>query len=1154
MNKKIIIPALLGALTGTMVATPIVSQVSAAAQQKAENYTDILGDDISISNFAQEGRVGEPYTVPTATEGSVVQIFNPYNVKVYDSSVGGAGTTFTPNVKGYYTVKISKAGDSGQISTTSNSVKFYVNGPEYTISLQENSKYTVPSVLPLNQKLYIPVPNILDENGDALENANDEAKNRSVQVSVKGEKDAQDAQATELELINGEYYLFEGVSVASKVGTYDIVYKFIENGVVYDTLTTKFVVKKDYDLSKIELNFSWSSTKPTSATLGEELSLPKIKIFDSAEGAGNKTIEGYADIQVLYYDGKSSTPTDVSNQVKDYKFTPTLPGDYVFKYTAKAFYNGESYVCESSTASFRINDVKDNKAPHPYVVKNYTYDAETDTYSNIDGVSAEELERINSLPLSEKNEELLKVLGDESSQIPSIVQLNGSSETTVTLPAIFAADNYNKLSNLKLKVEYKEGTGAYKTADNVVPGQNISIKLTKAGNYTIRYVAVDESENESIYSNETLVSFDLKVVDTLTEEEKTNTPDIVFDSLKRSIKNNETLTFNPPTATDEIDTRVNVKTYYGFTSSESEPTSYTELTYTNDEGKYEVDLSKITEAKTAKEMWVKVVAKNDYNDTETVIRRKITIVNTADADVPTIQTSTANMLTMFGKANGNQTFANTGLVDGKAYFNQTDKTEVNLPTFMVWDESDPNLQISVKVTNPYGENVTLQNSINYDIVNSSEEIGDATINGDFQSGKINYKVYGGSFNVNYYGTYTVTYTIKDAGNNMVIRTFGVVVGDTKAPDGIYPVSTSVFNETQELGSFVTVPEAYIIDDGQRIDTDTTDTQAKTWWTVSGPSATQITADGFVPTISGEYKITYFGTDAAGNEIKSAEKIITVDDTIKPEITLEKGFSFPETVAFNKDDVESNVITIPSAVVTDKYTDETMEDYTTLEVKITDKDGDAVSFKKVDVNGSEILGDTVIEGGVIRYQFTATENGNYTVTYVAKDKKGNTTELTKTVAVGDTTAPELSWTNEKTDLVKKANIGDTLTININTMFNFTDNYDITDDYIRKNAKVYLLDPSNSIISESVDNSSETGIHKWEFEKSGNYTLRIIIKDENGNTATPYEYTIEVSDNTVDPTTISPVAGTILIVVSVLVLAGVVIYFVVTSRKSSSKKRK
>ena len=77
--------------------------------------------------------------------------------------------------------------------------------------------------------------------------------------------------------------------------------------------------------------------------------------------------------------------------------------------------------------------------------------------------------------------------------------------------------------------------------------------------------------------------------------------------------------------------------------------------------------------------------------------------------------------------------------------------------------------------------------------------------------------------------------------------------------------------------------------------------------------------------------------------------------------------------------------------------------------------------------------------------------------------------------------------------------------------------------------------------------------YEITETGTYTFTVTVTDESGN-FTPREFTFEVTDEEVDPTLTYQIIGTVLIVISVLVLAGVIIYFVVSKVKLDKELKK
>ena len=87
-------------------------------------------------------------------------------------------------------------------------------------------------------------------------------------------------------------------------------------------------------------------------------------------------------------------------------------------------------------------------------------------------------------------------------------------------------------------------------------------------------------------------------------------------------------------------------------------------------------------------------------------------------------------------------------------------------------------------------------------------------------------------------------------------------------------------------------------------------------------------------------------------------------------------------------------------------------------------------------------------------------------------------------------------------------------------------------------------------------SDSNRYKWNMSETGNYTLTITLKDKAGKTTTK-DFTIESKAEESKETKVKEVVGVILIAASLAILAGVIIYFVVTGRKmrpGSTKAKK
>lgn len=230
-------------------------------------------------------------------------------------------------------------------------------------------------------------------------------------------------------------------------------------------------------------------------------------------------------------------------------------------------------------------------------------------------------------------------------------------------------------------------------------------------------------------------------------------------------------------------------------------------------------------------------------------------------------------------------------------------------------------------------------------------------------------------------------------------------------------------------------------------------------------------------------------------------------------------------------------------------------HTTFKQISENKDGD---FVLVDDNGLEQVIDvegldrfvqtkenTYVAAYMVR-AFEAKTQGTYTIKYAATDGT-NETPHTTTVRVGDVEAPKLEWTDSSKLITTMTKDGYwELPVDF---IKLSDN--VTDEnYLWDNAKITLTAPDKTTVSNEGNTANHS--YKWKFTQTGDYTLQIVVKDRAGKTYTSPSYKITVPSEQAKEDKISPVVGTILIVLAVLLLAGVVTYFVVSNLRKGKKK--
>ena len=197
----------------------------------------------------------------------------------------------------------------------------------------------------------------------------------------------------------------------------------------------------------------------------------------------------------------------------------------------------------------------------------------------------------------------------------------------------------------------------------------------------------------------------------------------------------------------------------------------------------------------------------------------------------------------------------------------------------------------------------------------------------------------------------------------------------------------------------------------------------------------------------------------------------------------------------------------------------------------------------------------IQGSTIKLLLL--DNGKYTIKYSIQavdylgQKVGDIKTLEYTISNGDVEAPSIELADE---FVKSTyNLGDTLVLNMSGI-EITDN-NTSEEELLKTLVITLknTDTEESWTLENDPNASEgTYIYEHKFESAGNYTLTISVEDGAGITGSQ-SVSFTVSTKTTDPVNVTEVLGGVLIGLSVALLAGVVIYFIVSKVKLDKKEK-
>ena len=296
-------------------------------------------------------------------------------------------------------------------------------------------------------------------------------------------------------------------------------------------------------------------------------------------------------------------------------------------------------------------------------------------------------------------------------------------------------------------------------------------------------------------------------------------------------------------------------------------------------------------------------------------------------------------------------------------------------------------------------------------------------------------------------------------------------------------------------------------------------------------------EGFVDTLFEKLKTYSLSSDIF---------TIKVQDTTKPILKLEQ--DYPKVA-----DTSANSITI-YGIRTEaaKSAIDVNKSKVVVSWKLADGTSDSKTYSKAEAFDNQNLAFKTKNGDVI--------DGTYTVTYTVYDENGNYTTQAYDIAVGDNEAPVVTDTIEIKSSYKKT---DALVVDLDDISAYdtnlsdawktsTEDRDLEKGIVNKYLKITL---TNSSTGDNVKIADITG-NKITFEKYenvGSYTLTIEVEDMVGWKGTKTE-SIEVSENASNAVSTYKVVGTILIVVSVMILAGVIVYFVVSKVKLDKELKK
>lgn len=769
------------------------------------------------------------------------------------------------------------------------------------------------------------------------------------------------------------------------------------------------------------------------------------------------------------------------------------------------------------------------------------------------------------------------------------------------------------------------------------------------GQYYIHYIAKDAAGNEKDVSKSMYIG-------SYTDNDS---PTIKFSTtLADTYLPNATVTFDVPTATDNYDSNMIVKTMYRYLDKDGKVISVTrdnKEVSTGDLDDLWTDLENTDGVKdlttTYKKYHDDTVGANDgyidLTDTsassysidvseagETAVTLQIVVFTYDDQGNPTLYGQTINISNTTDQyAPVLRDVATSDTFSATYYQGQ----EIELPTMTVADDAvafmsyDVNVYY-VKTSTTDGTKTTTRTKVSsYDSTSSRKILG--------QSGAGTFTVNAGKFVASFAGNYEVSIAVKDSKNNTIVSFINYEVKErTIIQDPV--LSASIESKTIELGESVELPTpsvSYQIADSVTYDLYSEDATAyaDTKYVVMGvnqngtatdASITHGTVGGeFKPTAIGEYALQYSvditvynkdmftyvemgynDGDYTGGyftyENNSRTAQVTINNGVYTVVVPNEGSdgNIEYLTIKNVDgevkvyDEGNNLVeeidasSVLYGVDLEDWLDELkvynlksdtytiiVEDTTGPVIKLNGEYPDAISSEDINttdgykltvygISSEEEIGDSskvviswkLANGDTGSYSFGKLINdssytikanmgdGTYTVTYTVYDLNGNYTTESYSIAVGDNEAPVLTF--DDNFVSDSYEIGSTLTIDT-TKIHWTDNKGFADG-VKPTIKL-----TNTSTSKEIEGTSVSDSIVYKMDTVGTYTLTVEIEDAAGNTTTK-TFSIEVTTKDKDSTTTYQVVGTVLIVISVLVLAGVIVYFIVSKVKLDKELKK
>ncbi len=1145
--KKYLTSGVLAAAMATSILSVPTNHVAtyAATPQPTDSQIKV-GEILSVGKIKPTGKLDVDINLPEATASVLgsdpskaevsVKVVDP-NDKVLtvgedgqtDPETGdpivydvvytpGAGYKFRPTKVGKY--KVTYTAKTADATTTSETYHILVSSDTYKMALKVNDSVILPSYVDTNatrgvKDIVIPQPDVYNEQGvlvltnGSYNPAFDDPefkeltasqiewyKECHVEVSVETPKEdgvLSSADGTLTKDTASGLYKFTPLE-----GTNVIVYTLKHNSTTLQTITRSVIGSNNYNKNEIEVRYTIPNAT-TTASLNDKAYLPLASAYNKNDA--NNTINVHTQVKVEYRDGSNLINVSVKSDAEGLYFIPEFEGNYKITYNVTDFYGnkGEEH-------SYTIESVKDSVAPEMFVVKGYNYTDGQTSAIMVDMHSAKYL-------------------------IPNKV---GKNKGSITFPAIYATDSVTDLSDftftrqitstvLDNRIDLQSNsyhdadsdpatndfTAAEKAAREVV----LDLKDLEPGDYTVTYRVQDESGARLSTSWSTTFT----LYDDLSDD---IAPTIQYGENFPTVANeNSVIKFVKPTISDDTAKEISKRYFVEFDGMDKLyeiQEDSTDANYLSFDMSTKVDLG----SGSSSSLYDLALGNNDKLKVTTYVEdayantaklsKTIKVIDTSDNSIPTI-------IDIDSSATNNS-------------YNQYSTVKVNGVTFQ---DNDANLRIIATIRDSQGNIITGYNTLgNIDRVESS------TIWTHVHPGI--------SFTANKAESYTVTYSAVDSGNNSTSVTVVLPsLTDKQAPEVIGVAGNKTI--TMELGEVKDLGLAEVKDN-----LEASDENPLTLTVTCLEEPTYLTNNSiFAPLKTGEYTIVYKATDGQGNPSEEVQVKVIVKDTKAPKLIVGNGYGYQKEITSDpsgqpKDDQGNKLpfttIKLPNFT---SYDDDhgfgiasgSLNMGATAKLVVSGPDGKEYTVGNTNEKYElKPVGDS--------YTFVPNVKGTYIATYSSVDYSGNKAEdQVITIYVGDTVKPTVNYTGK---INKRISLKDGKFVLDLTNINVTDAQADKPEELTWNSISFVNKAGNAV---NYKESDDKYIRTYTFDAAGVYTLTITARDEAGNIGT-YNLEVTVVGEDAETEYTEEVTGVILIVVSLVILAGVILYFA----KGKLKRRK